>query len=150
MKTNIILYILTWLIPASLVGLYYAGIIVPQGSISAIDGTLPYMLSIVTIILSMLTAYVAMKLFTLPAVKTKFQTNSVELLHKNYNFFCRIRIIAILVVIIINLAVYYLMLSTSNLYLAGIMLIALLFCVPREGELKNICESLQPQQPEEK
>lgn len=138
MKTSIIIYIGTWIVPLVLAALYLCGVITGQGQLVQIDGTLSYMLSVVTVVLSILTVYLALRIFNLPIVKMRFKTGIENECKKFYHTLSRIRSVAIFVAIILNLSTYYLFASDSNLYLSAIMLVALLFCVPRKSELNDL------------
>lgn len=133
MNTTIIIYVISWLVPIVAAVLYFAGFISGQGALAQ-NATLNYMLSIVSVALSMLTVYMALKLFALPLVKSRLSILKEPARSSFYYTLCRVRIIAILMVLIINGAIWYLLDSSTPLYLSAIMLVALLFCIPRKLE----------------
>ncbi len=132
MKATWIIYILAWLIPIALVVLYLAGIIKPMPSQT--DEVLVYMLSITTVALSLLTAWLAMKMFALKPIKTKLDTLKGKEKDASVQMLNRVRILAILMVVVLDFAAYYITGSTSPLYLAAILGVALIFCWPQTTE----------------
>ncbi|MBO4487033.1 MAG: hypothetical protein J5729_01570 [Bacteroidaceae bacterium] len=129
MKTTSIIYAFAWLLPITLIVLYLTGTI--QRTATLQDGVLTYLLSITTIVLTLLTAWLAMKLFALPVIQKRLSMLSKPQRKDAYNMLCRLRIISVLMVILINFATFYIMGSTSPLYLAAIMAVTLIFCWPR-------------------
>ena len=132
MKATWIIYILAWLIPIALVVLYLAGIIKPMPLQT--DEVLVYMLSITTVALSLLTAWLAMKMFALKPIKTKLDTLKGKEKDASIHMLNRVRILAILMVVVLDFAAYYITGSTSPLYLAAILGVALIFCWPQTTE----------------
>ena len=132
MKATWIIYILAWLIPIALVVLYLASIIKPMPSQT--DEVLVYMLSITTVALSLLTAWLAMKMFALKPIKTKLDTLKGKEKDASVQMLNRVRILAILMVVVLDFAAYYITGSTSPLYLAAILGVALIFCWPQTTE----------------
>ena len=132
MKATCIIYILAWLIPIALVVLYLAGIIKPMPLQT--DEVLVYMLSITTVALSLLTAWLAMKMFALKPIKTKLDTLKGKEKEASVQMLNRVRILAILMVVVLDFAAYYITGSTSPLYLAAILGVALIFCWPQTTE----------------
>ena len=132
MKATWIIYILAWLIPIALVVLYLASIIKPMPSQT--DEVLVYMLSITTVALSLLTAWLAMKMFALKPIKTKLDTLKGKEKDASIQMLNRVRILAILMVVVLDFAAYYITGSTSPLYLAAILGVALIFCWPQTTE----------------
>ena len=132
MKATWIIYILAWLIPIALVVLYLAGIIKPMPLQT--DEMLVYMLSITTVALSLLTAWLAMKMFALKPIKTKLDTLKGKEKEASVQMLNRVRILAILMVVVLDFAAYYITGSTSPLYLAAILGVALIFCWPQTTE----------------
>ena len=132
MKATWIIYILAWLIPIALVVLYLAGIIKPMPLQT--DEVLVYMLSITTVALSLLTAWLAMKMFALKPIKTKLDTLKGKEKDASIQMLNRVRILAILMVVVLDFAAYYITGSTSPLYLAAILGVALIFCWPQTTE----------------
>lgn len=132
MKATWIIYILAWLIPIALVVLYLAGIIKPMPSQT--DEVLVYMLSITTVALSLLTAWLAMKMFALKPIKTKLDTLKGKEKDASVQMLNRVRILAILMVVVLDFTAYYITGSTSPLYLAAILGVALIFCWPQTTE----------------
>ncbi|MBP5629782.1 MAG: hypothetical protein J6X27_08095 [Bacteroidaceae bacterium] len=132
MKATWIIYILAWLIPIALVVLYLADIIKPMPSQA--DEMLVYMLSITTVALSLLTAWLAMKMFALKPIKTKLDTLKGKEKEASVQMLNRVRILAILMVVVLDFAAYYITGSTSPLYLAAILGVALIFCWPQTTE----------------
>lgn len=130
MKTTWIIYILAWLIPIALVVLYLVGVIKPMPLQT--DEVLVYMLSITTVALSLLTAWLAIKMFALKPIKTKLDTLKGKEKEASIQMLNRVRILAILMVIVLDFAAYYITGSTSPLYLAAILGVALIFCWPQK------------------
>lgn len=123
---------MAWLIPIALVVLYLAGIIKPMPLQT--DEMLVYMLSITTVALSLLTAWLAMKMFALKPIKTKLDTLKGKEKEASVQMLNRVRILAILMVVVLDFAAYYITGSTSPLYLATILGVALIFCWPQTTE----------------
>ena len=132
MKTTWIIYILAWLIPIALVVLYLVGVIKPMPLQT--DGVLLYMLSITTVALSLLTAWLAIKMFALKPIKTKLDTLKGKEKEASIQMLNRVRTLAILMVVVLDFAAYYITGSTSPLYLAAILGVALIFCWPQTTE----------------
>lgn len=132
MKTTRTLYILAWLLPLMLIGMHLAEIIKP--AMCCGSDLMAYALSLTTIALSLTTAYLAMKMLALPRVKRKMQNLPAEQKEKFIQTLLRLRIVAILAVILIDFAAFYLCGSSSPLYLAAMMGVALLFCWPQHPE----------------
>ena len=132
MKTTWTIYILTWLIPMALVALYLTGFIkhIPIQT----DEVLVYALSITTVALSLLTAWLAMKMFALNPIKSKLATQKGGQREASVQMLNRVRILAILLVILLDFAAFYITGSTSPLYLAAILGVALIFCWPQTTE----------------
>lgn len=131
MKTTWIIYILAWLIPIALVALYLAGAIKPMPVQT--DEVLVYILSITTVALSLLTAWLAMKMFNLNPIKAKLDMLKGKQREASMQMLNRVRILAILMVIVLDFAAYYITGSTSPLYLAAILGVALIFCWPQNS-----------------
>ncbi|MBQ7742263.1 MAG: hypothetical protein IJT90_05000 [Bacteroidaceae bacterium] len=129
MKTTWIIYILAWLIPIALVVLYLVGAIKPMPLQT--DEVLVYMLSITTVALSLLTAWLAIKMFALKPIKTKLDTLKGKEKESSIQMLNRVRTLAILMVVVLDFAAYYITDSTSPLYLAAILGVALIFCWPQ-------------------
>ena len=129
MKTTWITYILAWLIPIALVVLYMAGVIKPMPIQT--DEVLVYVLSITTVALSLLTAWLAMKMFNINPIKAKLDTLKGKQREASIQMLSRVSILAILMVIVLDFAAYYITGSTSPLYLAAILGVALIFCWPQ-------------------
>ena len=132
MKTTWIIYILAWLIPIALVVLYLFGVIKPMPLQT--DEVLVYMLSITTVALSLLTAWLAIKMFALKPIKTKLDTMKGKEKEASIQMLNRVRTLAILMVVVLDFAAYYITGSTSPLYLAAILGVALIFCWPQTTE----------------
>ena len=130
MKTTWITYILAWLIPIALVVLYMAGVIKPMPIQT--DEVLVYVLSITTVALSLLTAWLAMKMFNINPIKAKLDTLKGKQREASILMLSRVRILAILMVVVLDFAAYYITGSTSPLYLAAILGVALIFCWPQK------------------
>ena len=132
MKTTWIIYALAWLLPIMLIVLYLTGII---PSLTVYTGeTLVYLLSVTTVVLSLLTAWLAMRIFAMKPVKMRMQMLKGKQKETSFQVLSRVRILMVLMVIIIDFAAYYITGSTSPLYLAAIMGVALIFCWPRTVE----------------
>lgn len=131
MFITLLFYIVAFLIPVAAFILYSLDFITGEGSLAS-NATLSYMLNIASVALSLLTAYIALKLFAFPAVKTRLESTQKERQDNMFQTLCRIRIIAVLMVIIIDMSVWYLLGGSSSLYLGAIMLIVLLFCIPQK------------------
>lgn len=138
MKTSIIMYAAIWVIALSIAALGFAEIIELPTKSEISDGTLAYMLSISTICLSLITAYVAMRVFNLSVIKMYIIKAKPEQQDSRYHFICRLRMIAIAITIFFDTATYFLTANTSNHYLSAIMLVALMFCCPRQSELNDL------------
>ena len=132
MKTTWIIYALAWLLPIMLIVLYLTGII-PSLTVHTGE-TLVYLLSVTTVVLSLLTAWLAMRIFAMKPVKMRMQMLKGKQKETSFQVLSRVRILMVLMVIIIDFAAYYITGSTSPLYLAAIMGVALIFCWPRTVE----------------
>ena len=132
MKTTWIIYAIAWLLPIMLIVLYLTGII-PTLTVHT-DETLVYLLSVTTVVLSLLTAWLAMRIFAMKPVKMRMQMLKGKQKEISFQVLSRVRILMVLMVIIIDFAAYYITGSTSPLYLAAIMGVALIFCWPRTAE----------------
>ena len=130
MKATRIIYALAWLLPIVLVVLSLTGTIKPANQTA--NESRIYILSIATVALTLLTAYLAMKLFAFSAVKKRMQTQSGAQRQQTYNALCSLRILMVLAALLFDLAAYYITGSDSPLYLAAIVGIALLFCWPQK------------------
>ena len=129
MKTTYTLYAITWLVPSVLIALYLAGII-PTAT-PMLDELATYLLNLATITLSLITAYLAMKMFALPMVKRKMQSLQGIQKEKYHDSLSQLRIVAVLLVILINFLAFYITASQSPLYLSAMLGIALIFCLPQ-------------------
>lgn len=130
MKTTYIIYALAWVVPIVLIVLYLTG------NISRLpakpDETLVYMLSITTVVLSLLTAWLAMKMFAMKPIQARLNTLKGAQRDATVQLLSRIRILMILMVVILDFAAFYITGSTSPLYLAAILGVALIFCWPQK------------------
>ncbi len=132
------MYIAIWVIALTIAALGFAGVIELPTKNELSNGSLTYMLSIATIGLSLITAYFAMRVFNLSAIKMYIIKAKPEQQVLRYHVICRLRIIAIAITIFFDAATYLLTADTSSLYLSAIMLVALMFCCPRQSELNDL------------
>ncbi len=130
MKTTYIIYALAWVVPIVLTVLYLTGII-PSLSAKA-NETIVYMLSITTVVLSLLTTWLAMKMFAMKPIQARLNTLKGAQRDASVQLLSRIRILMILMVVILDFAAFYITGSTSPLYLAAILGVALIFCWPQK------------------
>ena len=136
MKTTAIIYVIAWLLPITLVILFLTGSIQQVATIS--NPMLTYLLSITSVVLSLLTAWLAMKMFNIPVIKKRLQMLSGKHKEQSYQMLCRLRIIFVLMVILIDFATFYVLGNSSPLYLAAIMGVALIFCWPQRQMIGNV------------
>lgn len=122
MRTARIIYITAWVIPIILAVLYLCGVI-KNAEQQAGEAT-RYTLSLVTVVLTLGTTYISLRLFHFRGVRKWLE------MEKKVEALCIAREVAILVVCLLDLATYYVHQTDSSLYLAGIMLVTLIFCYP--------------------
>lgn len=136
MKTARIIYITAWGIPLIIAALYLAGTI--KDTEIHVDATTEYVLSLASVTITLAIAYFGLRLFHFKFIRQYLNldnkaNNEMESKHsglRSYAGLCIAREAAILAVCLLDLATYYVLHSQSPLYLAGIMLISLLFCYP--------------------
>lgn len=137
MKTARIIYITAWAIPLLLALLYLLGVI--KVSEKQVDASTKYVLSLISVVLTLATAYLSLRLFHFGFIRKWLKTGEEgKTTNKNekkarlcsYPGLCTVREVAILAVCLIDLASYYVHQTESSLYLTGIMLITLIFCYP--------------------
>lgn len=137
MKLPKTIFIITLLLPLVFVAAYLADAIGTGGGLAS-NATMVYLLSLTTVVLSLFTAWMSMRLFSLSMVRYRIAKPPLRPSALVYNTICSIRLILLLTVIILDLATYYLTHATSSAYLAGIVYIAVLFCWPRQSELDSL------------
>lgn len=137
MKLPRIIFVLTLIVPVLMVVAYICGAVGEGGGL-ATDAALTYVLSVTTVVLSLFTAWMAMRLFRLPIVRLRMSGPNASAATWFYKMVCSIRLIVLLMVIVLDLAVFYLTNSMSAVYLAAIVFVAALFCWPRLSELDGM------------
>lgn len=73
-------------------------------------------------------------MFALKPIKTKLDTLKGKEKEASIQMLNRVRTLAILMVVVLDFAAYYITGSTSPLYLAAILGVALIFCWPLTTE----------------
>ena len=139
MKTARIIYIAAWIIPITLATLYLTGVI--SDTRASADPIATYILSLSCIVLTLTTSYLSLRLFHFAPIRKHLCLDaSNEAYSKetrpncvSYSHLCIAREMAIAIVCVLDLAAYYLLHTQSPLYLAGIMLVSLLFCFPNNN-----------------
>lgn len=146
MKTARTIYIIVWVIPIAFAALYLAGVI--QSTAAQADALTEYVLSLLSVTLSLSVAYLSLRLFHFKSVRRYLKLddeaqsagNDKHSAGKNkhsvlrtYSCWCILREVAILAVCLLDLATYYILQTESALYLAGIILITLMFCYPNNN-----------------
>lgn len=137
MRVSRITFALTLIVPIIIIIVaYFYNTIDVVGKLN--NETMTYILSTTTVLLSLFTAWMALKVFRLSVVQLRFNASDANSACMFYNLVCTIRLIILLMVIIVDLATYYLTGTQSSLYLAAIVYIATLFCWPRKSELESL------------
>lgn len=153
MKTARIIYIIVWAIPIALAALYLAGVI--KATALQADATTEYVLSLLSVTLTLAVAYLGLRLFRFKFVRrylnlddeaqsdgkdknTNEKDNQSAGKNKHcglrsFQGLCIVREVVILAVCLLDLATYYILQTESALYLAGIILISLMFCYPNNN-----------------
>lgn len=153
MKTARTIYIIVWTIPIALAALYLAGVI--QSTAAQADALTEYVLSLLSVTLTLAVAYLSLRLFHFKSVRRYLKlddeaqsagndkhsagkTNDSAGKNKHcvlrtYSCWCILREVAILAVCLLDLVSYYILQTESALYLAGIILISLMFCYPNNN-----------------
>lgn len=160
MKTARIIYIIVWAIPIALAALYLAGAI--KTTTLQADATTEYVLSLLSVTLTLAVAYLGLRLFRFKSVRRylnlddeaqsdgkdknraekvnqsaeKDNQSAAKNKHcglRSFQGLCIVREVAILAVCLLDLATYYILQTESALYLAGIILISLMFCYPNNN-----------------
>lgn len=136
MKAAREIYIIIWLIPISLSILYITGLIPHIQPYQ--NSVLSYILSLITVVGSLAAAYLSLRLFRFPPISRRLREQAEDTARRIYSRLCILRETAILILNIIDMSTYYAFGNVSQLYLAGIMLITLVFCFPQESELSSL------------
>ena len=132
MKQVQILYFAVWAVPILLAALYWTGLLGSGGGIGA-DTTTGYLLYAAAIALTLIVVYAALKCFRFSWIRRMLSDKPQA--RRKYLAWNVVRLLGLLVVILLNLTVYFFMQADAGLYAAGVCLIALAFCWPNESEL---------------
>lgn len=100
------------------------------------DARMQYVLGTLGILLTLTLVPLSLKLFSFKLFQ-KLKEAPVERAFKRYKTYCGIRIGLLAVVVLTNIAFYYLTLQNTGLFCTFIGLAASLFCIPGESKIRQ-------------
>lgn len=130
MKKLFITYALLWIIPALAAILFLLDFLGNGGAMTA-SAKGCYITNTCMILLTMIVVYTAIKWFNI-----KYIRKSIEKDESQFIPWQRKRMLLLLVMVMLNLAAYYLTLDNAGLYCALITLVAATMCYPQK-EIPN-------------
>ncbi|MEG2156537.1 MAG: hypothetical protein RRY07_01950 [Bacteroidaceae bacterium] len=123
-------YASIWLLPALLAALYETNLF--ASGVFAGDAQTEYMLNTMGVLLAFLVVFLSLKLFSFKTVAVRLTQKEERLGHNAFVHWSEVRMSLLLAATLINLSVYYLTLTNTGLLCALMLLLASLFCWPKE------------------
>ena len=133
-KSIIKIYVFFWVIPVKFVFLAECDLF-PVGCLVG-NTTANYLLETLAILLTALCVPLSLKLFS-KVLKKQVDGLTITLALKRYYWWNVVRLSILALPLLLNLAIYYLLLSNTGLLCALIIITASLFCVPGEARLRS-------------
>lgn len=128
MRVNIAIYIFLWLFSACLIIFSYGG---NAFELWTPDSMMYYLCSIVSICVTLVSVYVAIKMFKFTWITNKFNLVANEQKPAMYQKICSFRLVLLLAAELVDGAIWMLTGMQSTIFLLAIIMVTLFFCVPQ-------------------
>jgi hypothetical protein len=148
MKTIQFIYLVLWLIPATIAVTYIAGYLHPCGTLAAAP-VAAYTLETFTILLTLFVIYFAIRIFNFSKVRKSItEEKNTRVAHVKFVRWTALRIVLLFVAAMAGLLTFLLTLKEGGAYCTTITLIAALFCFPQESTFRKLRSADTPAGPE--